>query len=106
MNDDLLGLGASMPTVDPRNYETIKCDKCGSIQFVNQYVLKRVSGMELGQGAKPMMVPLNILVCAKCGAILADDIKGYNLERDLGLLDENQEEVKQEETKKDGILII
>lgn len=93
MKDDLLGLGGSMPTVDPRNYETIKCDKCGSIQFVNQYVLKRVSGMELGQGAKPMMVPLNILTCAKCGAILADDIKGYKLEKDLGL------EIKQDEEK-------
>lgn len=106
MKDDLFDIG-SMPTVDPRNYETIKCDKCGSIQFVNQYVLKRVSGMELGQGAKPMMVPLNILVCAKCGAILADDIKGYKLEKDLGLLDENKdEEVKPEEIKKDSILIL
>ena len=41
--------------------------------------------MEIGQGAKDMMIPLNILVCAKCGAILDDDIKVYKLEEDLGL---------------------
>lgn len=88
MKDDLLGgLGTTgMPQIDPRNYETIKCDKCGSIQFENQYVLKRVSGMELGQGVKPMILPLNILVCSKCGAILKDDIIGYKLEKDLGLI--------------------
>lgn len=104
MKDDLLGLGGSMPAVDPRNYETIKCDKCGSIQFVNQYVLKKVSGMELGQGAKPMMLPLNILVCAKCGAILTDDIKGYKLEKDLGL--EDNTESKQINTGNSSSLII
>jgi uncharacterized Zn finger protein len=104
MKDDLFELGGSMPAVDPRNYETIKCDKCGSIQFVNQYVLKKVSGMELGQGAKPMMLPLNILVCAKCGAILADDIKGYKLEKDLGL--EDNTESKQINIENTSSLII
>ena len=97
MKDDLLLGGGAMPAVDPRNYETIKCSKCGSIQFESQYVLKKVSGMELGQGAKPMMVPLNILVCAKCGAILDDDIKGYKLEDDL--------KAANEQTNSSGILL-
>lgn len=104
MKDDLFGLGGSMPAVDPRNYETIKCDKCGGIVFDNKYILKRVSGMELGQGAKPMMLPLNILVCAKCGAILADDIKGYKLEKDLGL--EDNTESKQINIENTSSLII
>ena len=81
--DDLLGGLGSMPKVDPRNYETIKCSYCGGIVFDSKYVLKRVSGMEIGQGAKSMMVPLNVLVCAGCGKILDDDIKGYKLEKDL-----------------------
>lgn len=81
--DDLLGGLGSIPKVDPRNYETIKCSNCGGIVFDTKYVLKRVSGMELGQGAKSMMVPLNVLVCANCGNILEDDIKGYKLEKDL-----------------------
>lgn len=89
--------GNQMGGIDPRGYETVKCDKCGCIQFVPQYILKRVSGMELGQGAKPMLIPLNIFACAKCGTILADDIKGYKLEKDLGL--EVTEEIKEEPKK-------
>ena len=49
-----------------------------------------------------MMIPLNILVCDKCGAILADDIKGYKLEKDLGLTEDN----KKEETKSENSLIL
>ena len=30
-----------------------------------------------------MLVPLQILTCAKCGTILDDDVKGYKLEDDL-----------------------
>ena len=86
MESDLL-LGGNVPSIasknDPRDYETIKCDKCGGIVFDNKTILKKVSGMEVGQGAKPVLVPLPVLVCNKCGAILADDIKGYKLEKDL-----------------------
>lgn len=96
MQDDLL-LGGGVPPVgqktDPRKYETIKCDKCGSIQFERQYIMKKVPGMEVGQGAKPIFVPMDIMVCAKCGAIWSEDIRGYKLENDLGL-EQNQTEEK------------
>ena len=85
--DNNLILGGNVPSIgsksDPRDYETVKCDKCGGIVFSNKTILKRVSGVELGQGAKPVLVPLPVLVCHKCGAILADDIKGYKLEKEL-----------------------
>ena len=110
MKDDLVGLlGGSVPNVgpsaDPRKYKTIHCSKCNSIQFVNQYVLKRVSGMELGQGAKDMMIPLNVLVCAKCGAILDDDIKGYKLEEDLGLKVDGDSQTSNDEKSKTSLII-
>lgn len=71
------------PKTDPRQYETVHCSKCGSIRFVNEMVLKRVSGLEIGAGDKQMLVPLQILTCANCGTILDDDVKGYKLEDDL-----------------------
>lgn len=71
------------PKTDPRQYETVHCSKCGSIRFVNEIVLKRVSGLEIGAGDKQMLVPLQILTCANCGTILDDDVKGYKLEDDL-----------------------
>ena len=103
MQDDLLlggGIPSMGPKTDPRNYETVKCDKCGSIQFVPQYVLKRVSGMELGQGTKPVLVPLNIFACAKCGTILEDDIKGYKLENDL-----KEDKVEQASETKSNLIL-
>ena len=82
-----LGNGSSplinSPKTDPRQYETVHCSKCGSIRFVNEIILKRVSGLEIGAGDKQMLVPLQILTCANCGAILDDDVKGYKLEDDL-----------------------
>ena len=80
---------------DPRNYETVHCDKCNGIVFNNSTVLKRVPGVEVGQGAKPVLIPLPVLVCANCGAILADDIKGYKLE----------EELNKKETKKENLIL-
>ncbi len=98
--DDLGMLGkvpAIGPKGDPRDYETVHCDKCGGIVFNNSAILKRISGVEVGQGAKPVLVPLPVLVCAKCGAILADDVKGYKLEEELN---------KKESDKKENNLIL
>jgi len=85
---------------DPRDYETVKCDKCGGIVFDNKAILKRVSGVEVGQGAKPVLIPLPVLVCAKCGAILADDIKGYKLENDL-----KEDKVEQTSETKSNLIL-
>lgn len=90
MNNDLLLNGGGIPSIgkpkiDPRDYETIKCSHCGGIIFEEKYVLKKVSGVELGQGARDMMIPLNVLVCSQCHNIMDSDIKGYKLEKDLGL---------------------
>ena len=51
-----LGSGSSplinSSKTDPRQYETVHCSNCGSIRFVNEIVLKRVSGLEIGAGDK------------------------------------------------------
>jgi len=86
MKDDLL-LGGGIPSVGPKfdlkNYETIKCSKCGGIKFVSQYIIKKISGVEFGNGAKPTFVPLNIMVCADCGTIWDEDVRGYKLENEI-----------------------
>lgn len=94
-NGDLLLNGGGIPSIgkpkiDPRDYETIKCSHCGGIIFEEKYVLKKVSGVELGQGARDMMIPLNVLVCSQCHNIMDTDIKGYKLEKDLGLENNNK----------------
>jgi len=86
MNNDLIGGGIPNiggPKVDPRDYKTIKCDKCGHFVFHTGAVLKEIPGTVVGQGTEPITVPLQVFVCDKCGAILESDIKAYKLEKDL-----------------------
>ena len=82
MDNDLFGgipnIGG--PKVDPRDYPSIKCDKCGGIVFKNAVVLKEIPGSVVGQGGEPVVLPLQIFVCNKCGAILKSDIEAYKLE--------------------------
>ena len=85
-NDMLIGGGIRNiggPKIDPRDYKTVKCHKCGGIIFRSGVVLKEIPGAVVGQGGEPVVVPLQVLVCDKCNEILESDVKGYKLEKDL-----------------------
>ena len=71
------------PKIDPRDYKTIKCHKCGSIVFKNAAILKEIPGTVVGQGSESVVVPLQVLVCDKCREILESEVKTYKLENDL-----------------------
>ena len=81
---DLLGKGnIGGPTVNPLDYETKRCSKCGGILFKTYTILKEIPGMVIGQGAKSTLVPINVFVCEKCGKILDSDVKMFKLDKDL-----------------------
>ena len=87
MNDQMM-IGGGIPNIggpkiDPRDYSTVKCHKCGGIVFINGVILKEIPGAVVGQGAKPIIAPQPVLVCNKCGTILKDDIDAYKIEKDL-----------------------
>ncbi len=73
----------SGPKVDPRDYPTKRCSKCGGIIFKSCMILKEIPGAVVGQGGEPIMYPLQVLVCDNCGAILDEDIKAYKLEKEF-----------------------
>lgn len=92
MKDDLLlggGMSPMGPKVDPRDYETLSCTKCGHKIFETKVVLKKIPGTVVGNGTEPIIYPLQVLVCSKCGKILDEDIKAYKLEKDFEKSDEN-----------------
>ena len=85
MKDDLLlGNPYTGPKVDPRDYPAIKCSKCGSVLFESAVVMKEIPGTIVGNGTEPLLYPLQVLVCKKCGKILHADVKAYKLEKELG----------------------
>lgn len=87
----------SGPKIDPRDYPTIKCKLCGSIVFDSTTVLKEIPGTVVGQGTEPVVVPLQVYSCHKCGLILDSDIKVYKLEKDI--------ESTEEKYKEDNIIL-
>lgn len=85
MKDDLLlGNPYAGPKVDPRDYPSIKCSKCGSVLFESSVVMKEIPGTIVGNGTEPLLYPLQVLVCKKCGKVLDADVKAYKLEKELG----------------------
>ena len=89
-----------MPQINLKEYETIECDQCGNVAFIPGMILKVIPGVVLGTGAKSKMVPDNILICSKCGAIFKKDREYYDLTDDGKV----KKEDKKEETNTNLIL--
>lgn len=108
--DNLLGNlgngGFGGPKIDPRDYPSVKCSKCGGILFDQRVVIKKIPGAVVGQAGKTIPAPLEIYVCAKCGTPLAEDVKAYKLEKEFGL-DTKEETVneKPSEEKKQTLIL-
>ena len=88
MKDNDLILGGGIPNIggpkiDPRDYSSVKCHKCGSIVFRSAMVLKEIPGTIVGNGTEPVQYPLQVFVCDKCGEILKSDIEAYKLDKEL-----------------------
>lgn len=87
MNNDMLLGGGGIPNIggpklNPLEYPTKKCS-CGSILFTPNYIVKDIPGAVVGAAGESIVYPLKVLVCSKCGKILEDDVKMFNLEKDL-----------------------
>lgn len=89
MNNDLLLGGGNIPnlgggsSIDPRDYPTKKCSKCGGLTFVSRYIIKEIPGTLVGAGPETIVYPMKALVCADCGTIIDEDVKLLKLEKDL-----------------------
>lgn len=90
-----LNLGANMPKIDITKYPTYKCHKCGGIIFERNYIVKQMSGLELGAGIDTFAYPIDVLVCKNCGEIIKDQ------QEDLGL---NKDDEKLQ-TNKSGLIL-
>lgn len=71
-----------MPKIDPINYPSIACDKCGNVAFTPAMIIKMIPGVLLGSSSKTQLMPDQILVCSKCGTILKKDREYYKLNDD------------------------
>ena len=71
-----------MPQIEPSDYPSLCCDKCGCVAFNTALIIKKIPGI-LVQSSKPVQLyPDQILICAKCGTILKKDREYYKLTDD------------------------
>ena len=75
-------MSAGAPAIDPRDYPSLKCTKCGCITFVPAMVIKQIPGILLGKGEKTVEYPVNVMICTKCGEIMESDKKFLKLDND------------------------
>lgn len=88
------------PQLNPRDYPSIKCDKCGSIIFQQATIIKQVPGKVVGQKEQYVYAPVNLFMCAKCGAIFRKDVENLGLHKDLGIdLEESEISIDTKESK-------
>ena len=72
----------NLPQIEPAEYPSLKCDKCGNVAFTPAMIIKMIPGVLLGSKNKTQLMPDQILVCSKCGTILKKDRKYYKLNDD------------------------
>ena len=65
-----------------RSADDVKCDRCESLNFINVYRIRRISGLITGTG-RDVVVPVPVYACADCGNINDNFLKGSGLDRDV-----------------------
>lgn len=74
--------------ITPDKLETMKCEKCGCTFFKEVYVVKTVNKLLVG-AQEDQILPVNVLVCDKCGHI--NEIFKKNIPG--GMPDENKSSI-------------
>lgn len=76
MNNSPLNIGNSLgaqqtfaPKVNPLDYPSDTCSNCKNDVFIPGVIFKIIPGLELGQGAENVQVPIKVFVCSKCGEL-------------------------------------
>ena len=82
--------------INPMNYPTIKCDKCGCKTFISGVILKKIPGLALGTGAEDQLINMPVFICSKCGEVFKDDRELYELDK---------EEVKEEKPTSNVLIL-
>ena len=65
--------------MNPLTYPNLKCHKCGNQIFTQKFIIKEISGLQMGTGVNKTLTPIPIFVCDKCGSPTEDIIKRFKL---------------------------
>ena len=60
------------PSVNPMDYPTAVCEKCGNSLFEPKVMFKEIPGLVVGK-TEPFYYPLKVFICTKCGELSPSD---------------------------------
>lgn len=66
--------------LNPLKYPTVKCE-CGCEVWNQGVIIKRIPGLEVGNGTEDTFADLPVYYCAKCGKIIPEHRKMYQLDK-------------------------
>ena len=66
--------------LNPLKYPTVKCE-CGCEVWNQGVIIKRIPGLEVGNGTEDTFADLPVYYCAKCGKIIPEHRKMYQLDQ-------------------------
>lgn len=65
---DMANAMSSRPKVNPFEYDTIKCDECGSENFTPVMQFRKIPGLLVGE-KENILYPHKVFICRNCGAL-------------------------------------
>jgi hypothetical protein len=63
--------------LDLAQAETLKCDECENVLFIQSFMMKRVSAL-MSPSGKEELLQIPIMSCGNCGAVNADMLGDLN----------------------------
>lgn len=97
---DGANINKDRPQINPAEYESIVCDKCGCALFRSAIIIKKIPGLLLASPRETENVPDDIWVCNNCGAPIKEAREFYKLD-EHGC---HTETIKNNDTKTDLII--
>ena len=63
--------------VNPLDYPSITCEKCGNEYFKQVAIFKKIPGIVAGTGSEPIIYPIPVYICEKCGELMSEYKKDF-----------------------------
>jgi|TARA_B100000959_G_scaffold284260_1_gene355355 uncharacterized Zn finger protein len=54
--------------IDISQTDTIQCEECGNVSFIQSFFLKRISAL-MSPNGKEAIVPIQVFSCGNCGVV-------------------------------------
>lgn len=63
--------------INPLDYPSVPCEKCGCEYYKQVAIFKKIPGIVAGTGSEPIIYPIPVYICEKCGELMSEYKKDF-----------------------------